>query len=358
MPLLFRRHPIHGLPFDGPLANELRAEYLQLPAGQRANALRKALQRELLLHLTGQARRRVAHVPAEAQCMLWIYTWTTVGDSLMDLAVRTHLPPGLQIDLLIDPALASLYAGDPHFRNVLIDPQDARGPFDFVLLQDLSTASLRLKRRCAPAAPFATVFEHLRGERFDRLGFAQRRAEQLFGIPVGDPARPTLHLPADRASSVKPANLRIAVALGARDPRRRYGQWPQVLQLLVDGWPARWAPPRFVLLGTANALDDLAAFPPWLLERHTDITIGRLDLLGTAAHIRDCDAFLGADGGLMHLAVALDKPGAAVFVEIDPRQRLLSNARIRSLFTPLDINRIAPADIAAALLATLPDPAH
>jgi len=355
MPSLFRRHPIYGLPFDAALTNELELEYRRLPPGRRASALRKVVQRELLLRLTGQAGRRVARVPAQARRMLWIYTWTTVGDSLMDLAVRAHLPARLQIDLLITPLLAPLYQGDPRFNSVLTRPEDVRDTPDFVLLQDLSTASLALKRRCAPSAPFATVFEHLRGERFDRLGFAQRRMEQLFGLAVADPARPTLHLAEARVAPADATRMRIAVALGARDPRRRYRRWPEVLQTLVERWPEDLPPPLFTLLGSANAFDDLAAFASEFIERHCLVAVGRLDLLGSAALIRSCDAFLGTDGGLMHLAVALDKPGAALFVEIDPRLRLLPGSPMRALFALTELDGLAPHEVATLLLDALPN---
>lgn len=351
MPLGFRRHPIHGLPFDAPVRNTLRQEYERMPRGKRAALLRKALQRELLLWLTGQSRRRVACAQAQAQRVLWIYNWTTLGDSLMDLAVRQALPPTLQLDLYIAPALAPLYDGDVHLNHVYTRIEDCTGPYDFVLLQDLTTASLRLKRRCAPRAPFATVFEHLRGEHFDRLSFAQRRFEQLFHLSPTAPRQPLLALgPRSEAAGTR---TRIAVALGARDPRRWYRRWPDVLQHLLRCWPADRPAPEFVLIGNNNAHDDLSAFPQTLLDSHCRIEIGRHDLRGTAELIRDCDAFLGIDGGLMHLAVACGRPGLAVFVEIDPALRLLPGTRLQSLFSEQPIDALPPQQLAERLLEAL-----
>jgi ADP-heptose:LPS heptosyltransferase len=69
--------------------------------------------------------------------------------------------------------------------------------------------------------------------------------------------------------------------------------------------------------------------------------------------MHDCDAFLGADGGLMHLAVACDLPGLAVFVEIDPAMRLLPGTRLRSLFTDGAIGNLPADRIAMAWLEAL-----
>ena len=39
------------------------------------------------LVFTGQAHRHVRRVPDGVGRMLWVYTWTTVGDAVMDLAL-------------------------------------------------------------------------------------------------------------------------------------------------------------------------------------------------------------------------------------------------------------------------------
>jgi len=351
MRLRLPRHPIHGLPFDAPIRNELRFEYERMPWSQRAGLLRKVTQRELLLLLTGQIWRRVARAPALTRRVLWIYTWGTIGDALMDLAVRRALPAEVRIDLCIGAALGPLFDGDPRFARVHTRIEDCEGPYDFVLLQNLGAGALRMKIRSAPLSPFATLFEHLRGERFDRLTFAQRRVEQLFGLPSAAPSPQWLALgprPTRDAS-----RTRVAVALGARDPRRWYRRWPDVLNALLARWPTVWPSPEFVLLGNRAAIGDLPPFAGGPLARHCRIEVDRLDLPGVVRIMHGCDAFLGADGGLMHLAVACDLPGLAVFVEIDPALRLLPGTRLRSLFTEGAIDALPAEQIALAWLEAL-----
>ena len=351
MRLHLPRHPIHGLPFDAPIRNELRFEYERLPWSQRAGLLRKVAQRELLLLLTGQTWRRVSRAPTLTRRVLWIYQWGTIGDALMDLAVRRALPDEVRIDLCIVNTLGPLFDGDPRFAQVHTRIEDCKGPYDFVLLQNLGAGAVRMKIRSAPLAPFATVFGHLRGERFDRLSFAQRRFEQLFGLPSAAPSPQWLALgPRPKRETRR---TRVAVALGARDPRRWYRRWPEVLKALLARWPAAWTVPEFVLLGNRTALGDLLPFAAEPLARHCRIEVDRLDLPGVARVVHDCDAFLGADGGLMHLAVACDLPGLAVFVEIDPALRLLPGTRLQSLFTEGAIDDLPAERIALAWLEAL-----
>lgn len=365
MSIRFDFRATRTLPFDAPIIHELDIEYLAQPLRRRINDLRKAWQRELGLFATGQAKRRVPSFPDGPLRLLWIYNWSTVGDAVMDLAMRAHLPRELQIDLLIAPSLAPLYTGDPAFRGVFTRPEDISGDHDAVLLQDLSSLSISLKRRLAASLPFASMFGHLRGERFDRQTFAQRRAEQLFRIPIQAPAAPALvlrpRLASERtgthpnliADSYVHTNTRIAVALGARDVRRWYRRWPELLACITSRWPALRPPPRFVLLGTNNANADVAQFNADFLKEHCELQVDRLDLLGTASAIMNCHAFLGPDGGLMHIAVALDKPGLGLFVEIDPRMRLLPGSRVKGLRASGALGDMASNDIAEGLLAAL-----
>ena len=348
-----RRHPIYGLPFDGAIANDLEREYRSKPWGWRATVQRKRVQREWLLALTGQRGRRRRAVDIPVRRLLWIYTWTTVGDSIMDLAVRQHFPSHWQVELCISPELAGLWRDDPRWHAVHTSIEDCRGPFDYVLMQDLSTSSLKMKLRCGRDVPFSTVFEYLRGERFDRMAFAQRRLEQLLGLAVADPAPPRLWVQGDSPFDAGAPRTRLAVALGARDPRRRYRHWPEVLRVLAQTWPQQTPALEFVLMGRGNARDDVAAMAPHWLHQHARDTVDRLDLHGSALTLKHCDGFVGVDGGLMHMAAAFDRPGAAIFTEIEPRLRLSAISRLTSLYTPQDINSIEPQRVAAAVIASM-----
>ena len=349
------RHPLHGLPFDEPIANGLAEEFSAMPWLRRAQAMRKAAFREVALLATGQSRRRVARVPPGVCSILWVYTWTTVGDAIMDLAPRNLVPQRIALDLLVAPALAPLFQNDRRVRTVHTDPDTLRGDVDFVLLDALRSPSLRLKQQIFPRLPFATMRGHNIGERFDRTAYADRRIRQLFGLPTGAVVQPTLDL-GDVGRSVRnEPRMRIAVALGARVSHRRYPRWNEVLRDIVAGWPRGFAAPEFRLLGTGGtARKDLKGIDADFLARHCIVEIDSGDLRKAVFDIGDCDVFLGVDGGLMHVAVAVGKPGLALFADIDPAHRLRPGTTMRSIRSDGEVSRVDAGRVAAEFLAALP----
>ncbi len=317
--------PLYRLPFEAPIANALRADFAALPPSRRRQAVRKLWQREGLLRWTGQSKLLEPEAAAGGvRRVLWITTWTTVGDAILDLAARSLVPPSIELELCIAPALAPLFAHDARFARVHLDPAACGAGFDLVLLDVLSTASIRLKARHFSGVPFATLRGHLLGESFDRAAFADRRVRQLFGLGLGAVVAPWLTLGSDGRVDVRPAepaSFRLGVPLGARVAEKRYPHWPAALARIAAGWPRPERPPRFVLLGHGpDAEADVAAFDAGFLARHATLAIDRHGSLADAARaLAGCDAFLGVDGGLMHVAVALGVPGLAVFArQVDP----------------------------------------
>ena len=347
-------HPIHSFPFSAPVANQLAAEFAAQPLGRRMQALRKAAFRELGLVFSGQARHRMARVPATTTRMVWIYTWTTVGDAIMDLAPRELIPTAIEVDLLIAPHLAPLFAHDRRFRRVSTELSSLADDHDFVLLDSLRTTSLRLKTRSFAPLPFATMREHQAGERFDRVAYADRRLRQLFGLAPGEVRTPRIDLPPSLTAEVHEAT-RIAVALGARVERKRYRRWPQVLERIVAGWPEGMARPQFWLLGQgASARADLDGFASAFLAAHARARVDAGNLGEAARDIGSCAAFLGVDGGLMHVAVGVGTPGMALFSRIEPHYFLRPGSTMQALSTAGDVDEFSADQVADAFLAGLP----
>ena len=345
------------MPFGDEVANALEAEYREQPFGRRLQARRKAWARDAMLLVTGRSRLHRQRVPETTRRLLWIYTWTTVGDAIMDLAPRRLVPEGIAVDLLIAPALAPLFATDRRLHAVHVDPAGCAGDHDFVLLDSLRTSSLRLLRRQFGGVPFASMRGHHAGERFDRAAFADRRLRQLFALPLGPVEAPHLDLGPEhgRRDPGGVAPFRIAIPLGARVPRKLYRRWDEVMALLRTGWPAGLPGPEFHLVGQGGSARKqwsgiaLAALGPGIVS-HIDSG----DLGKTARDIAACDAFLGVDGGLMHVAVAVGTPGLALFTGIDPRYFLRPDSTMTPLRSDGDLDALPPAEVAAAFLAALP----
>ncbi len=352
--MLRGKHPVHGLPFDGGVPNRLREEWLAMPRPARFRRMRKVLQRDLLMLATGQASACLDRVPRGARKVLWIYNWTTLGDSIMDLSARFGVPAGVELDLCIAPALAELYAVEPGFARVFTRLEDAAHDYDFILIHELTGQALREKRRRWRAVPFAPLLNHCIGEQFARAAFVDARVRQLFGQTRTESPSPRLSL----GEPVRSGSERfdIAVVLGAGDPRRAFPHWNDTLHAVLANWPKHLPRPHFRLLGSDNARGDLASLSETIRERDGEDRVARTSLMEAVRTIRDADAFLGPDGGLMHVAAAAGKPGLALFAEIDPSLRLAPQTCLRSLLAPrvmadLDAREVADAFIAACVSA-------
>src|SRR5664280_1827101 len=349
------RNPVYSLPFAEPIANTLDQEFAAQRLGRRVQALRKAALRELLLLANGQARQRVKRVPATARSMLWVYTCTTVGDAIMDLAPRLLVPRRVEIDLLIAPALAPLFATDRRLREVHTDPNTLPPDVDFILLDSFRTAALRLKAKRYPRLPFASMRGHNAGERFDRVAFADRRIRQLFDLPVEEVVQPVLDLGESGGKVFEEERFRIAVPLGARAARMRYAHWNETLRRIVSAWPKGLAPPQFRLLGRGeSARKDLGAIGDEFVVAHCMAELDSGDLRKSASDIAECDAFLGVDGSLMHVAVGVGTPGLALFARIDPAHFLRPASTMRALRSDGEVSDLDAAKVAGAFLAALP----
>ncbi len=346
--MLRGKHPVHGLPFDGSILHRLGEEWRAMPFFRRARRLRKALQRDLGMLASGQARLCVERAPPGVRRVLWVYNWTTLGDSIMDLAARFSIPEGIEVDLCITPALADLFTGDSRFARVLTSLDEADAAYDFVLIHELMSATLKEKRQRMGAVPFAAILNYAIGEHFARTQFVDARIRHLFGLAAAPAPRPYLPLgPSDTSAR---STFDVVVALGARDPRRRFPHWGAALDALLLLWPSSRPRLRFILLGNEDARGDTLDFSEAVRRQSTD-RIGRTPLLEAARTIRDSDAFLGADGGLMHIAAAADRPGLALFTAIDPSMRLPADAALQALVAEPTMAQLPAAQVAAAFVA-------
>ena len=128
-------------------------------------------------------------------------------------------------------------------------------------------------------------------------------------------------------SRLSDSGLKIAVHISARDPERQWGinQWAELSEGLLTAYPnidviMLWAPGQEAN-PYVNGEDRLAAdliskvcnprFHPMPVKTVSELV----------AAIQVCDGFIGADGGAMHIAAALQKPSVILFEKIPAKWR-------------------------------------
>lgn len=250
---MLSQHIYRPLGLEG-YANNLKAEFCGQPFWVKLKWWRGVVSRELTLWLSGQKFLQKNEFDLKDRPrILWIYDGLSIGDCIMDLSQRGELAKSAELDLCVTRAPRILFQHDPAFKNIVTRPEDCVGSYDFVLLHNISTSSIRLKRRFFPRAPFATMLNHQQGEMYDRVTYTWCRLKQLFNscFAVGEtvPRRPAIKLNCE--TPITPNY--ICVALGSVDQRRCYDFWPEVLQKIVDAWPAEMLPPRFALVGSGES---------------------------------------------------------------------------------------------------------
>ena len=260
------------------------------------------------------------------------------------------------MDLLTDKYYASLYRHDRYLRTVFSEPE-AIDParYDFGIQDFFNTRSLRIKRRVCPDLPFATLQGFFAGADYNRLLFSCYRIHHLLGYPhttqeLRSFLRPRLFLEDEPPPLPKERGRgRVAHAVGGKYPARTYRKWPEVLRHLIAIWPSEQSFPEFVLAGSPNGLADVPAVMAALGNREARSFVDALTLRATARLISDCDLFVGADGGLMHCAIAADLPGVALFGRVLPSLRLPPETEMQAFYDAIDVNRIPPQAVAEAV---------
>lgn len=343
-------HPIFNAYGAGDYLNNLRGEFYEIPQSLRSKWIRKSLQRTWLLALTGQTCLEKQRIPAGVKRILWFYDWNTLGDSIMDLSQRQHLSDRYQVDICMPSGPAELFIGDRSFGHVYTDINQCPQDYDFILLHDISSRSIGIKLRRYFFKPWASMIRHQQGEQYARGALSAFRFAQLLGASSLTPLRPTL---ARSCPDNSTKGIRVAVALGGGDPRRRYPHWPELLGRLQQVLAGE-RQVKFLLIGSGAAMrEDLDGFPAEFLATHCETYLNLPSLQELKNVMCSATHFLGCDSGLMHMAEALDKPGLAVFGYIRPEWRLLPDSGLVPRFDPFSVSNMNPDEIAVEFILAI-----
>ena len=192
-------------------------------------------------------------------------------------------------------------------------------------------------------------------------------------------AWPHVDLPAAFAAAAQRARGERLVAVapgGARNIKQenRSRRWAGASYGAALLAATRHDPLTAVLLGAASDRDDADTVIATLAGRVPVIDlIGQTTVAGARAVISACDAFLGNDSGLMHVAGTTTTPIVAVFGPSDPRAAAPRGPHVATLWRParatpcLDevtgrfapcaaeccMSRVGPDEVARALTAAL-----
>lgn len=334
---------------------------------QRTSSLsvaKKYLHRRLRLAMSGQSNREVRHVAPNAR-VLWIYGGkASVGDAVMDMSGRALLR-GREgpVDLLITPGLKALFEGDDIFRHVYDDPASVNpGEYDVIVLQEFNYPTLRLKRKFFPLLPFACLFRFFHGPDRNQTQFSFAAVNDVFSLGLASDdlfarAKPYLRreseLP-ERVVQQLPPGPFLVLAMGGVEPRRTYAHWREFLQAYDIAYQPGM-PAGIVLLGSGNGAEAAKAL---MMAKFVNLQlasyVGQLTLREAKRVIANAALFVGADGGLMHVAHTTSTPSVTLFAKAEPPYlRLTPQCQSAPLQTDSDVSAVDPEELAETVITTL-----
>ena len=318
----------------------------------------KYLKRKFFMKLALQERLIVDAIPRNTKRILWInLSATSLGDSIMDLSGRVLLEE-FEVDLLTDVKNYGLYQNDMFFKKVFHRVIDARSAhlyhaYDLIIIDAFSPKIISIKKEIAPLTPFLGMWSYLNGFETHRTVFSFVRIEWLLGhhSSKGQPILPILAISNFYEISNKSNKPLVAFVVGAEWKFRHYDKWSAVISELKNDY-------QVVLIGSSNGVQEAAEiisiFPDCLNF------VGICSLSETVSIISQAKVIFAADGGLWHVACALNKPTIALFAAMplfnDSGMRVNRDTKAmvcETLYDDVQVSNIAPSEIHLAFMRLL-----
>lgn len=144
--------------------------------------LKKRLQRDLVLKVSGQNRLRSAQAPVGAKRILWCYDWHMLGDCELKPDLIQGLSQKYEIDICVPTGPLDVFEKNPLFKNVFRDLDACTADYDFLILNDINTRTIKAKIKRFKALPWTVLVEEVRFERYRKPDFVASRIRQIFAL--------------------------------------------------------------------------------------------------------------------------------------------------------------------------------
>ncbi len=334
----------------------------------RLKWLAKFTKRRAYMAWTGQSSLERESIPPTAQRILWInQTAPSLGDALMDTSARSLLR-GRTVHLLTAEKNAALFQGDDVFERVFDNP-DGPGtvhmecPYDLAIVDSFSPRTIAKKMYVCPDLPFVGLYGYLNGFEVHRTLFSYHRIAKLLGLRSQDLlGKRVIHHSLGRSTGTErvPAQdspIRIAIGIGGEWEFRTYKHWREVIDALIEAVPSC----EVTLLGSTNGRSEalfLGSEFSWSGQLRN--CVASLSLEETCSELRRSHVYVGADGGLWHMASGCGIPTVALFADcslFDGAGKRVTRASPDQCCIPVlaerDVSQIHPHQIVLAIQQSL-----
>ncbi|MBY0245799.1 MAG: hypothetical protein K2Q03_10120 [Sphingobacteriaceae bacterium] len=338
----------YSLPFKGFIPCDADRLLLKESIFYKFKQTVRLYRRFLTLLFYAQVKLEKDIIPTDVKKILWInISSTSIGDSIMELSGRVLLRGKYQLDLLTDVKNAQIYSNDDIFGNIFNSIEQIDEGYDLVLLDINNTKSIKFKAKYFRLTPFTPIMGYFYGADFNRMLFSYKRINALIGYQYSDEwinnnAHNYLCHSRVKTSLI---DKQIVIAVGGEDQiLRTYHHWDLVVIMLRQKFPEC----SILLIGSVNGLEMATKIMNLNLSNVTSL-VNRLSLIETASVISQANYFIGADGGLMHVAEAFGLSGVVIFAKFQAEFRLAPNSLLQHIYTNGLASDIPPEQIIALL---------
>lgn len=147
------------------------------------NGFKKYVQRDLILFLAGQFLLQKESAPKDAKKVLWFYDWHMLGDCIVSQQQVQMIAQSYQLDICVPTGPLDVFQANPMFRNVYQSVGECGRDYDFVILNDINSRSIRLKLKRYFKLPWTALVSELRFETYRQPDFVASRIEEIFHQP-------------------------------------------------------------------------------------------------------------------------------------------------------------------------------
>ena len=318
----------------------------------RTEGLRKlgwrVVRRKLFLLMNQQFKNYRQQIDPNWRRGLWIYFRTAqIGDSLMDLSARSFfLTKDCTIDLWTSDLLSNLYIEDDWFHTVTANGVEIfKNNYDFIVVQSMHYSAVKLKIKHFKNLPWICMQGYYDVPDFDRGSWGAQRLLDLYketnNTSIKLHGRQKLSA---RYLAQSTTRFRVTVVLGGADPVRTFEKWHQVVCELIHSMDV-----AVTLVGTGQSAQSQAdqikasVSPPAVID-----LVNQIDLQRLISVLAETKLLLVADGGAMHMGVALNVPqmvslfikGIPPFLRIPEEYRPLAITSATGLINDIAVQEV------------------
>ena len=271
----------------------------------------RVLRRKFFLWISGQSICLKDRADFEWRKGLWIYFRTAqIGDSIMDLSARSFFQDvNCSVDLFTNVQIEKLYKDDEWFDVVTSNYLDIKNiKYDFIIIQSVHHRALKYKIKYFRNMPWICMQSFYDVPDFARSKWGVQRLVDLWSFNnLIDSAKYGWHSKQKLSYNTKfctHSRKRVTVVLGGMDPVRTYHKWHEVIRgLKIENNQS------ITLIGIGQEAlegsDQILLVNPTL---NIASLVNQLSLDDLKDILLDTKLLLVADGGAMHMGIALDIP--------------------------------------------------